>query len=343
MALVLPNEGDRRILLSYMAACVQYKGLKFQWAPLLQGAEGNGKTLFTRAVIHAVGRRYAHMPPAEEISEKFNSWLFNTIFIGIDDIKVAENKRELLEILKPMITSDWQSCRLMNTERTMRDVCCNFIFNSNHKDAIRKTRNDRRFCVFYTAQQSKADIARDGMDGDYFPTMYDWLLNQGGYEIVNDMLQTYEIDERYNPAGQCQTAPDTSSTGEVITASLGSAEQEILEAIDEGRVGFCGGWVSSIAVERLLHELRLARAIPPNKRREMLRDIGYDWHPALKEGRVNNPIAIDEGKKPRLFIKAGHISINLTQPGEVVRAYLKEQQKQAENKVAAAFSQEATT
>jgi hypothetical protein len=43
LAKVLPDERDRFILLCYMAACVQHKGVKFQWAPLLQGVEGNGK------------------------------------------------------------------------------------------------------------------------------------------------------------------------------------------------------------------------------------------------------------------------------------------------------------
>ena len=45
---VLSDPGDQQNLLSYMAACVQMKGIKFQWAPLIQGVEGNGKSLFTR-------------------------------------------------------------------------------------------------------------------------------------------------------------------------------------------------------------------------------------------------------------------------------------------------------
>ena len=46
------------------------------------------------------------------------------------------------------------------------DVCGNFMFNSNHKDAVRKTQNDRRFCVLFSAQQQAADLTRDGMGGD---------------------------------------------------------------------------------------------------------------------------------------------------------------------------------
>jgi hypothetical protein len=324
LAKVLPNKLDRQILLSYMSACIQHKGVKFQWAPLLQGAEGNGKTLFTRCVAFSIGSKYTHIPPAQEIGEKFNSWLFNTLFIGVEDVYYPDQKREIIEILKPMVTNDRLARRAMQTDQTMNDVRCNFLFNSNHKDAIRKTRNDRRFAVFYSAQQSAEDLVRDGMTGDYFPKMYDWL-RKGGYAIVNKFLSEYKIPDALNPAGACHRAPETSSTTEAVTASMGAVEQEIVEAISEERFGFAGGWVSSIAIDRLLSIMRMSRQIPQNKRRELMHELGYEYHPALKNGRVNNPIPIEESKKPRLYIKNGHISQGLTGASKVVEAYVKAQ------------------
>jgi len=332
---VLPHERDQSILLAYMAACVQYPGVKFQWAPLLQGTEGNGKTLFTRCVAAAIGEDYVHLPPAAEISEKFNEWLFGKLFIGIEDVYVPDHKREIIETLKPMITNDRLSKRAMQQSQIMGDNRANFMLNSNHKDAIRKTRNDRRFAVFYTAQQSYDDVTRDGMTGDYFPRLYNWL-KADGYAIVAEFLATYEIPAEINPAGSCHRAPETSSTREAVTASLGSIEQEIMEAVEEGRPGFAGGWVSSFAVDRLLQSHRAARAIPPNKRRELLQSLGYDWHPGLKDGRVNNPTLSDAGK-PRLFIKAGHILANLTRPSEIVKAYDAAQTTQGVSEAAQTF------
>jgi hypothetical protein len=189
----------------------------------------------------------------------------------------------------------------------------------NDKAGFKKTRNDRRFCMFYSAQQTEEDIIRDEMNGNYFPNLYDWLKG-GGYAIVADYLETYAIPTELNPAGACHRAPVTSTTSEAIDASLGGIEQEVIEAIEEGRVGFSGGWISSMAFERLLQTLHATRRIPHNKRREMLQSLGYDWHPALNNGRTNNAILLDGGK-PRLFIKTGHIHCNLTTASEVVRAY----------------------
>lgn len=319
MKLLLPDERDRTILLSYMAACIQYKGYKIQWAPLIQGVEGNGKTLFSRCVAYACGERYTHMPRADEIGEKFNAWLFNKLFIGVEDIYVPDHKREVLETLKPMITNKRLAKRAMQTDQTMHDVCANFIFNSNYKDAVRKTQNDRRFSVFYTAQQEAAHLVRDGMTGDYFPRIYQWL-DGGGYAAVAHYLAEFAIPDEFNPTTQCQRAPVTTSTEEAVTMSTGGVEQEIVEAIEEGRTGFAGGWVSSFALDELLKELRKESAVPRNRRTDIMRDLGYQLHPGLKDGRVNNPIP-SEGGKPKLYIKVGHIHCNLTNGADIARHY----------------------
>jgi hypothetical protein len=341
---LLPDPGDRSILLAYMAACIQHKGTKFQWAPLVQGVEGNGKTLLTRCVAFAIGRRYTHMPKAKHIDGQFNGWILNKLFIGVEDIFVPESRQDVLEALKPMITGGDEitgmEVELKGVDQIVADVCANFMLNSNHRDALRKTRNDRRFCNFFTAQQDFSHLARDGMDGDYFPRIYTWLKSDG-YAIVADYLERYAIPDALNPAGACHRAPETTSTLEAIAVSMGGIEQEILEAVEEGRPGFAGGWISSVAVERLLHGINAKRSIPHNRRRELLQSLGYDWHPALPGGRTNNPIPLDENKKPRLFIREGHIHANLTGPAEVARAYQEAQNGTAVaggNRAAEAFN-----
>lgn len=327
LAKMMPVESDRAILLAYMAACIQHIGDKFQWAPLLQGAPGDGKTLITRCMIFAIGSRYTHQPPAAEIAEKFNEWFFNKVFIGVEDIYVPGHKLEIIEVLKPMITNDRLAMRAMQQSQTMADNFANFILNSNHRDGYPKSKDDRRIAPFYSPMQTAEDVVEAGMGGNYFPNLYRWL-RAGGYAIVNNYLREYEIPVELNPAlesgGECHRAPRTSSTDEAIYASLGAIEQEILEAIDEGRLGFAGGWVSSMALERMLQIRHMSKAIPRNKRRDLMLTLGYDYHPALKEGRTNNRIEIDAGK-PRLFIKNGHIHTNLTKAAEVARHYVEAQ------------------
>jgi len=319
---VLPDPGDQEILLNYMAGCVQFKGLKFQWAPLIQGVQGNGKSLFSRCLVEAIGRKYCHMPRPHTISADFNAWQFGKLFIGIEDIYIPDQRRELAEILKPMITGEWQAIRKMQTDEGMAESCANFLFNSNHKDAVRKTESDRRYCVFYSAQQTKEDLIRDGMTGDYFPKLYEWL-RADGYAIVHEYLATKKISHEFKNILVFR-APQTSTTHEAIVASLGMIEQKILDMVDEGLPGFAGGWISSAALENMLRNMNMHRSISINRRREILQGLGYDWHPALKKGRVNN-LVLPDNSKPVLFIKKGHLAAQLVGAATVAARYTADQ------------------
>lgn len=323
MEKLLPNERDRWLVLCFMAAIVQFPGVKFQWTIMLQGVEGNGKTFLSRCVARAVGDEYTHWPKASKLAKQFNAWMVGKIFYAVEDIYTNENV-DVIEELKPMITGgDGLEIEGKGVDQVSMEICGNFILNTNHKTGIRKTRNDRRFAVFFTAQQQVEDLARDGMTGSYMHDLYEWART-GGYSHVAHWLATLAIPDDMNPAKGLQRAPVTSATAEAIAASLGSVEQEIVERIEQGDSGFAGGWISTFALARLLDSMRKGAAIPPNRRRDLLRGLGYDYHPGLIEGRVNNPVLPDAGK-PRLFIKIGHPDASLTAPAEIAKAYTQAQ------------------
>jgi hypothetical protein len=321
LARMLPVKLDREVLLAYLAACVQHPGIKFQWAVLLQGVEGNGKSFVGRCLQEAVGARYCHSPKAGELTGKFNSWIYGILVAIVEDMHTPKHQSDVLEILKPMITSSTLEIEAKGQDKQTMEVCCNFLLNSNHKDAVLKTSKDRRFAIFYCAQQDDGDLARDGMDGDYFPQLWDWA-RAGGFAIVNDYLRSYQIPDALNPAGACHRAPPTSSTGEACRASQGPIEQEIREAIEQERVGFRGGWVSTHYLDSLLREVGAERALPRNKRRDVLRGLGYVPHPGLSvtDGRVNNPVA-PEGAKSRLYVLAECEAAGLVGPAVIASAY----------------------
>jgi hypothetical protein len=203
--------------------------------------------------------------------------------------------------------------------------------------------DSRRYAIFYTAQQTADDVIRDGMGGEYFPDLYDWLYGRKayaslgpnyGFAVVNEYLQTFEPVAQYNPAGLCMRAPETSSTAAALVASRGRAEQEIVEAVESGRPGFANGWISSKAVDELLDRVRAN--VPRTKRREMLQRLGYDYHPHLPDGRVNNVVQPDNAK-PRLFIRMGHLVGNLTDGATIAKRYQADQAPGSASDAEAAF------
>jgi len=322
---LFPDERDREIIMSFMAAIVQYPGVKFRWCPLIQGVPGNGKTLLSLCVRFAVGYQYCHTPKAAELASRFNDWLYAKIFISVEDAYVPESKSEFMEAIKPMISNDTQEIEPKGGMKVTKDICCNFILNTNNKDAIRKTNDDRRFAPLFTAQQCKEDKFRDGLTGRYFNTLFNWFKGDG-FAIVNELLHTYPIADEFNPAVLCLEAPETSSTGEAINESSSPAQQEIAEAIEEGRVGFKGKCISSIKLTQLLEQTKMSRAIPPRKRRELLRQLGYIPHPALANGRASKIIGT-EGGKPIIYVREDSELLNLTNPSQITDAYTDAQTK----------------
>jgi Family of unknown function (DUF5906) len=280
---------------------VQHQGTKFMWAPVLQGVKGNGKSILSQCVEAAVGARYTYWPKANELDQKFNQWLANHVFYAVEDVYVPDSRVEIMEALKPMITGMRQKVERKGVDQEMADICGNFIFNSNHKDAIRVDDDERRYCIFITPQQSKDDLAKDGMNGGYFPKLVAWLKD-GGFAIVSEFLHTYQIPAELNPAGDCQRAPVSSTFHEAVSASQGGIEQDLEAAIEEAAQGFRGGWVSSTYFEQLPRVLK--SNLTRNKRHEILVRSGFVLHPQLKDGWSDNAVQ-PEGKKAKLYIRRG--------------------------------------
>lgn len=323
MRKLLPVDRDRLLLLNYMAACVQHKGVKFGWWPTLQGVEGNGKTTMSLCVAEAIGQHYTHWPHAKDLASDFNAWMVGTVFVAVEELYCPEHQADITEKLKTMITGGRGiQIQFKGVDQESSPICFNGMIGTNHKNAHRKTKDNlRRHAIFYTAQQSKADLARDGMTDAYFKGLYRWLLKEDGFAIVAEVLHEHPIPDDMNPAADLVRAPDTSSTEAAILESMGPVEQQIVEAIEQGAQGFAGGWVSSIMLDAFVCEtLRMGNKLSITKRREMLHGLGYIIHPGLEGGRTQNPVQPD-GKKPQLWVRQGSGLEMLRGPAEIARAY----------------------
>jgi len=312
---LLPKGRDAETLLYYMAAMVQYQGTKFTWCPFVQGVEGNGKSFLCEALENCIGPRYTHRGNAAKLDAMHNAELVGKIFLRFDEVKIDHAKGNVWETLKHMVTEKRLEIRAMQTDKVTRDICFNMMLLSNYKNGIRKTENDRRMAPFFCAQQTKADLLRDGLTADYFDRLWSWA-ESGGWAIINWFLRNITIPDEFNPATGCKRAPDTTSTWEAIQEGWGVAEQEVAEAIKSGFEGFKGGWVSSVAMDRLLAQIGKANHVPRSARANMLATLGYVAHPV---GRVPK---LPDGTMPTLYVTKDHPALASTSVLEVVAAYV---------------------
>lgn len=272
LEMILPVELDRNIFNTYIAHNVKYPGVKIPWAPLLQSAEGVGKGLIIEVIEFILGEMYVYRPPADQLvasGSTFNAWQRGKLMIIVDEIKVDE-RRELIEVLKPQITEKRIQVQSKGVDQEMEDNPANWIFFSNHKDAIPVNQNGRRYAIFYSAIQSVDDLMSRGMNDDYFTNLRFWL-NNGGFEIVADWYFNHPIECNKIPF----RAPETSSHAEAIQVSRGPIEVTILNAVEDGLSGFRGGYISLLAVMNRLRQLGGRQPLQSTVAR-ILEQMGYN-------------------------------------------------------------------
>jgi hypothetical protein len=231
-----------------MAHCVKYPGYKIPWAPLLQSSQGAGKTIFTKVMAHALGDMYTYQPKAPELvtsGSKFNAWMRNKLMIMVDEIRVDE-KRDLVEVLKPMISEARIEVQAKGVDQEMEDNPANWMFFSNFKDAIPINQNDRRYAIFFCSIQSTRDLLERGLYYAYFERLYTWVDFGGGAEAITHWLLTYPIEK----GAIARVAPESSTHAQAINVSRSPMQIVIEDSVQDGLAGFRGGYVSSIAVSR---------------------------------------------------------------------------------------------
>jgi hypothetical protein len=288
VAMLLPDQNDQRILLDFLAHNVRFPGHKIPWMPVIQSVEGAGKGVFKKLMTYALGKPYVHFPNAAELTEggsKFNAWLRNKLFILADEIKV-DDKRDLIEKLKPMISETYIEIQGKGVDQDIEDNYANWLSFTNYKGAVPVSRNGRRYAIFYTPLQTKQDLAARGMDKAYYDALYEWL-DADGAAIVTQWLRDYPIERGAIP----MTAPQTSSWAEALKISRTPAERVIIEAIEDNIPGFAGGWVSAeSAVKRIREKGAMRGTLPPHAIAEVLESLGY-----VPVGRAPRPFHQEGG------------------------------------------------
>ena len=300
---ILPDKNDQYLLLSYMAHCIKYPGFKIPWCPLLQGAKGIGKTVIEEVMTHALGAMYVYTPPAPELVKSgstFNSWMKNKLMIFVDEIKIDE-RRELAEILKPLISQHRVQMQSKGVDQEMEDNPANWMAFSNFKDAIPIDEDERRYAIFFSNLQTAAEILASGMNKEYFVKLWKWLREENGKAAIAHYLYNFPIEK----GGLDIRAPKTSSYKEAIRISRSPMEIIIHDCVEDGMPGFRGGYVSTLAV---LSRVKAAGIRAPSSRslEACLEKMGY-----ILLGRASRPyIQEDVNNRTNIYANMSNMDLN---------------------------------
>ncbi len=126
---------------------------KTQWAVLLWGAQGSGKTLLGELVSACYGLPLAlnsnvsHIRSTRELHSGFNKLLLNKQFIVANEV-MSHDRRAEAEFLKDLITGSTINAREMYKDSYTLPNHANLFFTSNHPNALYLERDERHYLIF---------------------------------------------------------------------------------------------------------------------------------------------------------------------------------------------------
>ena len=230
IAHLLPKQEEQDLLINYFAHNVQRPGVKIQWAIILQGVEGDGKSFLGEMMQHVLGASNCLIINGEALDEKFTGWAEGNSMVFFEELKVDNFKKyEVINKIKPYITNPTVSVRKMRHDVYEAINTTNYVALSNYKDALPIHDNDRRYCVLFSQWQSKESIEKWTQGNkNYYPSLYNDMRRNAG-EIL-DWLVTHKIPESFL---SLKRAPETDAKNIMIGMSKGDDFMLVDDAIEE--------------------------------------------------------------------------------------------------------------
>lgn len=214
----LVGEDRAWIINDFISYIVRNPGEKVLWSPLIQGAQGIGKSLLGRGMALLLGVHNVSRPTNAQMQENFTAYMKNSQLVVVEELK-SDGTKTLANKLKDMITEPTIMVREMYKNSYKIINRANFIMFTNYEDAIRIDANDRRFTVIFSPAKPKSK--------DYYKSLVGWL-DKNADVLLGYYLNEHRISGDFEPKSH---APWTEDKAELTLSSMSSLEQDIFEMI----------------------------------------------------------------------------------------------------------------
>lgn len=226
---LIANERDRRLFLDFICFIVQNPGQRVNWAILLQGTEGDGKSFFANMLKAVLGMTNVNLIRGKDMEEKYNPWAENALICFVEDARLHGNNRfDVINTLKPMITNTTVTIRRMNVNIYEVVNTISYILTANIKDALPVGEEDSRIFPLFTKFQHQSAIKSfKEANPDYYPRLWGTLNFAGA---IRQYLLSREISEDFSARDR---APVSSSRREMVALNKSPEEQALTDCLDE--------------------------------------------------------------------------------------------------------------
>lgn len=221
MAYLVPNETERGHVIDYLSLLAQDPARKIDFALLVRGDQGTGKSWIGRLMAKVIGMENVVTPSNDEVMSNWTAWTEGSCLAIIEKM-MAKGRLDMANRLKPIITDpqlriENKNCRIYSIPNHL-----NLMAFTNHEDALPLEAGDRRWLVVFSEAQRREDA--------YYDRLFAFLRGDGPAAVKHFLL---ERKPGLNPKS---VAPATAGKAMMRKRSLSDAEQYLDEML-EGHEG----------------------------------------------------------------------------------------------------------
>ena len=228
------SEEEEKHLLDYFAFCVQNKGQKVDWTPLLISKEGVGKSAFYSLFAKIFGEHNCATVDAENLLEGWTDFIAEKLFVVSHEVEMTE--KQGLKKLKTLITEKRVRINAKYERKYETTNCANFLLLSNEANALRLSAESRRFFVVFSRAEPRPKA--------YYKTLFDAIENGAGW--IEDYLLARDLKD-FSPHGP---APKTEGLKILALASRGDGAAWLDERAASGDVDAFGRLTTAAAIQQ---------------------------------------------------------------------------------------------
>lgn len=270
LANLIAEPEHRKTLIDFMAFMVQAPGRKIRWAPLIQGAEGCGKTYLAEMMKAVLGRRHLKIINGTAVTSGWNEWAFGYQLVALEEVRVAgTNRYDIMNKLKEWITNEAIPInQKFSDNKDVRNIT-NYMLFSNYHDALVLTPGNRRYFVLKSSMQDRQQVLSLGKH--YFVELFTMLRDHPG--AMRAYLAEWSISPDFQPdAGPPRTSYERDMVND-SASDLAAAVRRLLLEGDHPLVQY--DIVSGKALQDLLFSEESLNRISAQQLGAVLREEGF--------------------------------------------------------------------
>ena len=233
IAHLLPDPEEQALFTDWLAFIVQNPGKLVNWAMVLQGTEGDGKSFFGFLLREVMGVSNVRMVNANILEGNFNGWSQGQCVIVIEEPRLqGHNRYDVLNKIKPLITNSVIEIHAKGRDPYNVLNTSNYFLPTNFRDALPIGSNDRRYCVMFSRWQSRDMLSKFKLENpDYYRDLYQSIKDTSTVRALRTWLLGHQISDDFPAGGD---APRTKAHSYMVNAAKSDVFRAVEEVMTEG-------------------------------------------------------------------------------------------------------------